>query len=163
MKSDEFWMRKALACARLSAQRGEVPIGAVLIHENKLIASSHDGKELFHDPTAHAEILALRQGASAYGDWRLEGSVLYVTLEPCAMCAGAIVHSRVKRVVYGASNPRWGVESLELNILQNEKMNHSLDVVRGVLAEECAELLQQTFRRYRCQKSSKQGNSSKEG
>jgi tRNA(adenine34) deaminase len=142
-------MRRALGMARLAAARGEVPIGAIVVRDGQLIGSGHDGKELFHDPTAHAEIMAMRAAARRYGDWRLEGAVLYVTLEPCPMCAGAIVHSRVATLVYGASNPRWGACSGPHSVLAPGRFNHTVEVIGGVLEEECAALLKATFRRYR--------------
>lgn len=149
MEDDLRWMRRALAWARLGARRGEVPIGAVIVRGGELLAGAHDGKELFLDPTAHAEVQALREASQRTGDWRLDGATLYVTLEPCAMCAGALVHARIARVVYGARNPRWGVESTGLRILDNPVFNHRLTVEEGVLAEESAELLKSTFRQYR--------------
>ncbi|MDX2177246.1 MAG: tRNA adenosine(34) deaminase TadA [Candidatus Sumerlaeia bacterium] len=149
LTEDERWMRRALGWARLAADRGEVPIGAVVVLGGDALAGAHDGKETLLEPTAHAEVLALREAAARHGGWRLDGATLYVTLEPCAMCAGAMVHARVARVVYGAANPRWGVESAGLEILANPRFNHRLEVVRGVLADEAAELLRGAFRRYR--------------
>lgn len=144
-------MRRALAWARLAVDRGEVPIGAVLVLGGELYGGGHDGKEVLKDPTAHAEMVALREAAARHGDWRLDGSTLYVTLEPCPMCAGALLHARVARLVYGASNPRWGAcgSHADPNILGNSRFNHRVEVVSGVLAEECATLLKEAFRRYR--------------
>src|SRR5690606_17902132 len=110
---------------------------------------AHDGKEVFGDPTAHAEILSLREAAARTGDWRLDGATLYVTLEPCPMCAGAIIHSRIARVVWAAGNVRWGSCSGELNLLAVEKFNHQVETASGILAEQSAELLKATFRSYR--------------
>lgn len=149
-------MRRALAWARLSAQRGEVPIGAVVVCDGKLLGGAHDGKELFHDPTAHAEILAIREATQKVGDWRLDGASLYVTLEPCPMCAGAILQSRIKTLIYGAANMRWGACSLDLNLLENVKFNHRVETVGGVLEQECANLLRETFRGYRIKKKQEQ-------
>lgn len=149
MAGDEDWMRRALAWARLAARRGEVPVGCVVVQRQRLLGGAHDGKETFREPTAHAEVLALREAAATVGDWRLEGATLYVTLEPCAMCAGAIVHARVARVVFAARNPRWGVSAAGLDIFQNPAFNHRVEVVGGVLAEESAALLKETFRAYR--------------
>lgn len=146
---DEYWMRRALAWGRLSALRGEVPIGAVIVREGQLLAGAHDGKETFGEPTAHAEVLALREAAARQGDWRLDGATLYVTLEPCPMCAGALLQARIARLVYGASNKRWGACSNDLNILENLRFNHRVEVISGVLEEECARLLRDTFREYR--------------
>jgi tRNA(adenine34) deaminase len=144
-------MRRALAWARLAAERGDVPIGAVIVLNDELLSGAHDGKELFRDPTAHAEMICLREAAARTGDWRLDGATLYVTLEPCPMCAGALLQSRVARVVYGAANARWGAcnPSTEPNILANPRFNHRVQVTTGVLEEECARLLKETFRRYR--------------
>lgn len=142
-------MSRALSWARLSARRGEVPIGALVVRDGGILGGAHDGKELFWDPTAHAEMLAIREAVRRTGDWRLDGVTLYVTLEPCPMCAGAILQSRVARLVYGAPNVRWGACSLELDLLQNPKFNHRVEVTAGVLEEECAALLRDTFRSYR--------------
>lgn len=149
--TDEYWMRRALAWARLAAARGEIPVGAILVRDGEMLGGAHDGKELFKDPSAHAEMLAMREGAARIGDWRLDGCTLFVTLEPCAMCAGALVHARVARVVYAASNPRWGVETAELNVMDNPRFNHRLVIERGLLADESAALLKETFRRYRAE------------
>ena len=147
-------MMRAIGQARLAAQRGEVPIGAVIVRGDALIAASHDGKEVTHDPTAHAEVLALRRAAQVVGDWRIEEATLYVTLEPCPMCAGALIQARIARLVYGASNPRWGAFTTESNVIGNPAYNHRVEVTSGVLADECAEILQKTFRRYREKSSS---------
>lgn len=147
---DTAWMHRALGWARLAAARGEVPIGAVVVsREGVLLGGAHDGKEVLKDPTAHAEMMALREAAQRAGDWRLDGATLYVTLEPCPMCAGALLHARIARVVYGAPNARWGIDSAGLNILQNPRFNHVVQVEGGVLADACAQLLRETFRRYR--------------
>lgn len=149
MTSDSHWMQRAIAWARLAAARGDVPIGAVIVRENQLLAGAHDGKEVFGDPTAHAEIAAIREAAHRIGDWRLDGATLYVTLEPCPMCAGAMIQARIARVVFGASNIRWGIQSAGLNILQNPRFNHIVEIQGGILEQECADLLKETFRRYR--------------
>lgn len=147
--ADEFWMRQALELARVAAERGDVPVGALVVRDGDVLGEGYDGKELELDPTAHAEVLAIRAAARRIADWRLERSTLYVTLEPCPMCAGALVHARVRRVVFGASNPRWGVISCGLEILDNPRFNHRLIVRGGVLAEESATLLRETFRAWR--------------
>jgi len=149
-EADAFWMNRALAMATLARDRGEVPIGCVIVRQGLLLASSHDGKEVLGDPTAHAEILAIRQAARRIGDWRLEGAEMFVTLEPCPMCAGALLHARIQRLVFGASNPRWGAcGAHEPRILSNPRFNHQVEVQGGVLARECGDLLQQTFRQWR--------------
>ncbi len=142
-------MREALRFASEAAGRGEVPIGAVLVRDNHLIAGAHDSKELTGDPTAHAEILVIREAARQQGDWRLDGTTLYVTLEPCPMCAGAMLQARIQTLVFGASNPRWGACGTEFNLLRNPRFNHRVEIVSGVLAEQCGALLSETFRRYR--------------
>ncbi len=149
---ENYWMDRALAMARLAARRGEVPIGCVIVLDGALLASSHDGKELFDDPTAHAEILALRSAAERLGDWRLDGAEMFVTLEPCPMCAGALLHSRVKRLVYAASNPRWGACGADPNILSNPRFNHAVEVLAGVREQKSADLLKATFRQWRQEK-----------
>ncbi len=143
------WMERALAWGKLAANRGEVPIGAVVVRDGILLGESHDGKEILKEPTAHAEVRALRQAAMKCGDWRLDGADLYVTLEPCAMCAGAIVHARIRRVIFGARNPRWGVLSNNLEIFNNPKFNHQVEVVEGLMADDAAKLLKETFQTYR--------------
>ncbi len=145
----EKWMREALRFASIAAGRGEVPIGAVLVRDGELLAGAHDSKELTGDPTAHAEILVIREAAERLGDWRLDGAELYVTLEPCPMCAGAMLQARVAKLVFGASNPRWGACGTEFNLLGNPRFNHQVKVEGGVLAEECGALLSNTFRQYR--------------
>ncbi|CAN5392507.1 tRNA adenosine(34) deaminase TadA [soil metagenome] len=142
-------MKRALAWARLAAERGDVPIGAVVVRDGELLGGAHDAKEVLGDPTGHAEILAIREAAARIGDWRLDGATLYVTLEPCPMCAGAFLHSRIARLVYGASNRRWGACTDDPNILANPRFNHRVEVVSGILEEECAGLLKETFKKYR--------------
>lgn len=142
-------MWRALAQADLAAARGEVPIGCIVVRGEEMLAAAHDQRELLKDPTAHAEVLALRAAARALGDWRLEGVELFVTLEPCPMCAGALVQARVARLVYGAANPRWGACSGPLDLVREPRFNHQLVVTAGVLAEESAERLKQSFRRWR--------------
>lgn len=145
----EAWMRKALAQAAAAMQHGEVPVGAVIIHEGRLIAAAHNQRETLHDPTAHAEMLAITQAAEAVGDWRLEGCTLYVTLEPCPMCAGAILQARIPRVVYGATDPKAGaVESL-FRLLDDRRLNHRAEVTAGLLAGPCGEILTEFFRAQR--------------
>ncbi len=142
-------MRLALKEASLAFQEGEVPVGAVLVTDGNVIGCSHNLRESSKDPLAHAEILALREGAKKSDNWRLTGTTLYVTKEPCIMCAGAIVNSRIDRLVYGCSDIKaGGVESL-YKILSDRRLNHQVAVVSGILEEECAEILQRFFRERR--------------
>jgi len=142
---DERGMRLALAEARQAATEDEVPVGAVIVHNGDVVAAAHNGREQLRDPTAHAEMIAITQAAESLGRWRLEGCTLYVTLEPCPMCAGAIVQARVPRVVYGATDPKAGaVESL-YTMLTDERLNHRCKVEHGVLAAECGDLLREFF------------------
>lgn len=144
---DRHWMREALALAAKAAEEGEVPVGAVLVRDGQKIGEGHNCPLRSNDPTAHAEIQALRDAAWKAENYRLPGSVLYVTLEPCAMCAGAIVHARVARVVFGASDPKGGAAGSVFDLLPpDERFNHRLDVTGSVLAEECGALLRSFFR-----------------
>ncbi len=140
-------MRLALAEARKAGEEGDVPVGAVLIMDGAVIASGRNRKTT--DPTAHAEMEAIREGALRLGTWNLHGCTLYVTLEPCPMCAGALVLSRVSRLVYGCSDPRAGACATLYNIVEDTRLNHRCAVRRGVLAEECAGLLTEYFRQRR--------------
>jgi tRNA(adenine34) deaminase len=143
---DIHWMRRALELATLAAREGEVPVGAVLVKEGQLIAEGRNRPIANHDPTAHAEIQLLRAAGKALNNYRLAGTTLYVTLEPCPMCAGAIVHARVQRVVFAATDPRTGAAGSIYNILQSNELNHRCEVEGGVLAEESAILLRGFFR-----------------
>lgn len=142
---DEQLMRLALAQAERAAGHGDVPIGAVVARGGEVIAAAANERELSRDPTAHAEVLALRAAAAHLGGWRLPDSTLYVTLEPCAMCAGAIVLARVPRVVFGAADPKAGAAGSVLDILAEPRLNHRPEVVEGVLAEEASALLREFF------------------
>jgi len=142
-------MKAALAEARLAGAKGEVPVGAVVVCEGEIIARGHNLKEHLKDPTAHAEILVLRQAALIRGDWRLEDCDLYVTVEPCPMCAGALIQARIRRLVYGAADPRAGAVGSCLNLLEMECFNHRVEVTAGVCAPECALVLQEFFRKLR--------------
>ena len=146
---DERLMRLALDEARRCLDHDDVPIGAVVSRDGEILAAAGNRREVAHDPTAHAEILALRGAASAVGSWRLEGCTLTVTLEPCAMCAGALVLSRLDRVVFGAADPKAGFAGSLGNLLQDPRLNHAVAVTDGVLAEECGELLRAFFRERR--------------
>ena len=145
-RPDAAWMARALDQARAARTEEEVPIGAVVVHDGRLIAEARNRTRTWHDPTAHAELVALRRAAAVIGDWRLTGATLYVTLEPCAMCAGAMVLARVKRVVYGAADPKAGMAGSLGNILKDTRLNHRPEVAAGVLAEPCGELLRAFFR-----------------
>ncbi len=138
---DEFYMRLALREAERALEHGDVPIGAVLVRDGEVIAMAHNERELRQDPTAHAEIIALREAAVALGSWRVLDSALYVTLEPCAMCAGAIVLARVPRVVFGAPDPKAGAAGSVLDVLGEQRLNHRPVVGGGLLAADSAELL----------------------
>jgi tRNA(adenine34) deaminase len=149
MPTDEAWMRRALELASRCAEHGDVPIGAVVVREDREIGAAGNERELRGDPTAHAEILAIREAASAGQGWRLDGCTLYVTLEPCAMCAGAIVLARLDRVVFGAADPKAGFAGSLGNLVQDPRLNHEVTLVPGVLAEESSELLRAFFRERR--------------
>jgi tRNA(adenine34) deaminase len=142
---DDYFMRLALREAERAPEHEDVPIGAVVVREGELLAAAHNERELRQDPTAHAEILALREAARVVGSWRVLGVVIYVTLEPCAMCAGAAVLARVLRVVYGASDPKAGACGSVLDVLGEPRLNHRPQVARGLLAPECGELLSRFF------------------
>ncbi|HJR44661.1 MAG TPA: tRNA adenosine(34) deaminase TadA [Actinomycetota bacterium] len=142
---DESFMRLALDQAQAALKHDDVPIGAVVVRDGVVLAAAHNERELRRDPTAHAEVLALRGAAAETGSWRLSGADLYVTLEPCPMCAGALVLARVARLVYGPQDPRAGAALSLYNIVQDPRLNHSLAVTTGVLKEECLGLLQRFF------------------
>ena len=142
---DEYFMRLALREAERALEHEDVPIGAVIVHEGEVIAAARNERELRGDPTAHAEVLALREAAAHLGTWRLLNSALYVTLEPCAMCAGAIVLARVPRVVYAADDPKAGAAGSVLDVLAEPRLNHRPVVARGLLADEAADLLRAFF------------------
>ena len=144
-RDDRFFMDLALREARRALEHEDVPIGAVIVHEGEVIAAARNERELRGDPTAHAEVLALREASAHLGTWRLLDTILYVTLEPCAMCAGAIVLGRVPRVVYGADDPKAGAAGSLLDVLGEPRLNHRPDVARGLLAGEAAELLRAFF------------------
>ncbi|HVR29753.1 MAG TPA: tRNA adenosine(34) deaminase TadA [Thermoanaerobaculia bacterium] len=144
--NDLLWMAEAVAEARRAAELGEVPVGAVIVDSaGEVVARAHNTKETNGDPLGHAEILALRRAAARIGGWRLCGCTLYVTLEPCAMCAGALVQSRVRRLVYGTEDPKAGFCGTLGNLVQDPRLNHRLEVDRGVMREECASLLKEFF------------------
>ncbi len=152
MLSDTDAMRTALLGAQRAESTGDVPVGAVVVHEGKIIAHAHNRREADADPLAHAEILVLRAAAQKLGRWRLSGCTLYVTLEPCPMCAGAVVHSRVDRLVFAAHDPRTGAAGSIYNIVADERLNHAPMVQGGVLATESSTLIREFFRRRRAEK-----------
>lgn len=146
---DRLWMARALEQARAGAALGEVPVGAVLVWEGRLVAEAYNLTVTAGDPTGHAEMVTLRRGAARLGGWRLLDTTLYVTLEPCAMCAGALVLARVPRVVYGASDPKTGMGGSLGNLLQDPRLNHRVRLTTGVLAEASSDLLRAFFRERR--------------
>jgi len=147
--NDEHFIREALRQAQKAFEASEVPVGAVVVREGKIIGRAHNQVELLKDATAHAEMLALTQAEAAAGDWRLTDCDLYVTKEPCAMCAGALVHTRVRRVIFGCADPAAGAAGSVINLLQMPTLNHRCDIAAGVLQDECAGILQSFFRERR--------------
>ncbi|AME06754.1 tRNA adenosine(34) deaminase TadA [Bacillus siamensis] len=150
--NDEYYMREAIKEAKKAEAKGEVPIGAVLVLHDEIVARAHNLRETEQRSLAHAEMLAIDEACRKLGTWRLEDAVLYVTLEPCPMCAGAVVLSRVDKVVFGAFDPKGGCAGTLMNLLQEERFNHQAEVVSGVLEEECGEMLSAFFRKLRRQK-----------
>ncbi len=142
---DTHWMGRALELARQASLADEVPVGAVLVRDGQLIAAASNQREMLRDPTAHAEIIAITQAAASIDDWRLERTTLYVTLEPCVMCAGAILQARIPRVVFGANDPKAGAVQSLYQLLQDERLNHRCEVVAGILAEPCGYVLTDFF------------------
>ena len=147
--SDEQHMAEALRLARLALDKDEVPVGAVIVRDTRTIARAHNQRELLNDPTAHAEMIAITQAAEAVGSWRLDGCTMYVTLEPCPMCAGAIVLARLPRLVFGARDPKAGAVGSLYDIPRDARLNHTVQVTSGVLERECSEILTQFFRQKR--------------
>ena len=142
---DEYFMRLALREASRALEHDDIPVGAIVVHDGEVIGAGHNERELREDPTAHAEMIALRAAAQALGSWRVLDSVLYVTLEPCAMCAGAIVLARVPRVIFGTTDPKAGASGSVLDILAEPRLNHRPQVQSGLLAEECGDMLRAFF------------------
>ena len=149
MQPDEIFMRDALRLAEKARVSEEVPVGAVVVREGKVISRGYNQVELLKDATAHAEMLALTQAEAAVGDWRLIDCDLYVTKEPCAMCAGALVHTRIRRVIFGCTDPSAGAAGSVINLLQMPAFNHRCEITSGVLQKECATILQDFFRKRR--------------
>jgi len=146
MGTDEKWMRLALEEARLAEKSGEVPVGAVLVRGEEVLARGHNSPITLHDPSAHAEILAIRTAASLLGNYRLTGTTLYITLEPCLMCAGAILLARIDRVVFGAADPKSGALISLYRLFDDQRLNHAVTVTEGVLREACVEIISGFFR-----------------
>jgi tRNA(adenine34) deaminase len=149
---DEFFMKEAILEAKKAEALNEVPIGAVIVMDGKIISRAHNLRESNQSAVAHAELLAIDKACQETGSWRLEDATLYVTLEPCPMCSGAIILSRIKRVVYGAADPKGGCAGTFMNLLEDERFNHQSEVTRGVLEDECGGLLSQFFKEIRQRK-----------
>ncbi len=154
IKSDELFMEEALRAAQRALEAGEVPVGAVVVCDGKIIGQGGNRNLADSDPTAHAEIIALREAGATIGNHRLEGCELFATIEPCAMCAGALIHARLKRLVYGADDPKAGAIQSVMQVLNHPSLNHRMEIRGGVLAGRCAEMVQAFFRRRREEKSS---------
>ena len=142
---DKFWMLEALKLARKASALGEVPVGALVVFQGQIVGRGLNSRESAKTPLGHAEIMAIGRAAGVLGRWRLWGATLYVTLEPCPMCAGAIVHARLPRVVFGAKDPRTGACGSVFNLVQHESLNHRVDLTSGVLAEDCSRLIKDFF------------------
>ena len=147
--SDEYWMQKALELARKAQAEDEVPVGAIIVKDNQLIAEAWNQPIQSHDPSAHAEINAIRKAGQVLNNYRLIDTTLYVTLEPCSMCVGAMIHARIKRLVFGAYDPKTGAAGSAIELIQSDKHNHRVEVVAGVMEKECREVLQAFFRKKR--------------
>ncbi|MBA7634574.1 tRNA-specific adenosine deaminase [subsurface metagenome] len=152
-KEDEQFIRLAIEQAKIAQDNADIPIGAVIVYKNQIIAKAYNQREQLRDPTAHAEIIALTQAAAFVESWRLNGCTMYVTLEPCPMCAGALVLARVDRLVYGCDDPKAGACKSLYNIVQDERLNHRLEVTSGVLEEQCRQQLQNFFQQRRNEKT----------
>ena len=152
MTSDESFMKQAVKQAKKAYDKLETPIGCVIVHEDKIIARGYNKRNMKKNTLAHGEILAIKKASKVLGDWRLEDCTMYVTLEPCPMCAGAIVQARIPRVVIGSMNPKAGCAGSVLNLLQQDGLNHQVEVTKGVLAEECSGLMTSFFRELRKKK-----------
>jgi len=152
VNTDEHYMRLAIDQAKIAEENGDVPIGAVIIYQNQIIGKAYNQREQLKDPTAHAEIIALTQAAAYMQTWRLTGCTMYVTLEPCPMCAGALVLARMDRLVFGCDDPKAGACGSLYDIVRDGRLNHRLEVTTGVLADECSQLLQDFFQKKRLDK-----------
>ena len=149
MPADHDFMKIALEEAQKAYLRGEVPVGAVLVREGDILARTHNSPIMRNDPSAHAEMLALRQAGEKFGNYRLTGAELYVTLEPCVMCAGAIIQARLSRVIFGARDPKCGAVVSLYNILADKRLNHQVEITEGILPEECGEIISRFFQQKR--------------
>ena len=158
MMNDLYYMGLALDEARKAYDLGEIPIGAVLVMDDQVVAKGHNMREIWHDATAHAEMIVIREACQKLKRWRLTGATLYVTIEPCPMCAGALVMSRIDRLVYGSSDYKAGAVESIFNIVQNDALNHSMVVASGVRSDECAEIMRDFFRSRRKSKKNKTAN-----
>lgn len=152
--SDSSWMQQALALAQLAADKGEVPVGAIVVLNDEVIGEGYNQPISGTDPTAHAEVMALRDAARKVGNYRLPGATLYVTIEPCTMCVGAMIHARVERLVYGATEPKAGMVESQFNLLKQPCYNHQIEACGGVLAEACSQMISDFFQRRRREKKS---------
>jgi len=148
-KKDEFFMREALKEAQKALEKDEVPVGCVIVYKDKIIARAHNQMRTLNDPTAHAEMIAITEATERLNDMRLLECTLYVTIEPCSMCAGALVLARIEKIVYGADDPKTGACGSVLNIAQNKKLNHRIKIVKGILREECSRIIQEFFQQKR--------------
>jgi tRNA(adenine34) deaminase len=146
MKDDNYYMGLALDEARKAYNLGEIPIGSVLIMDGQIVAGGHNMREIWHDATAHAEMIVIREACQKLGRWRLTGATLYVTIEPCPMCAGALVLSRIDRLVYGSADYKAGAVESIFNVVQNDALNHNMAVTSGVRTDECSEIMREFFR-----------------
>jgi tRNA(adenine34) deaminase len=157
MKDDVYWMKKALNVARKAEEAGEVPIGAVIIKDGTIVGRGFNQRECRNDPSAHAEMIAIRQASRKLKAWRLTGATLYVTLEPCPMCMGAILLARIDRVVFGCLDPKAGAAGSLYNLAEDRRFNHRVELTGGVLKDECSEILSNFFRRLRSEKKRLRG------
>lgn len=148
-KSDNFFMKEAIKEAQKAFSLDEVPVGAVIVHKNRIIAKAHNEIELLKDPTAHAEMLALTEACNFLGNKWLLDCIIYVTIEPCSMCAGALVLSRIKKIIFGASDPKAGACGSVINVINNKKLNHHIEVTKGILEKDCSRLLKEFFKKKR--------------
>jgi tRNA(adenine34) deaminase len=146
MHDHQYFMLQAIVEAQTAASEGEVPVGAVIVHNGQIIASAHNQREQLKDPTAHAEMIAITQATESFESWRLEDCTIYVTLEPCPMCAGAILQSRINTLVYGADDPKSGAVKSLYNLLNDTRLNHQCNIISGILAEKCGTILTDFFR-----------------
>ncbi len=149
VETDGHWMNQALRQAQIAAASGEVPVGALIVQKGRVLGAAGNQRETLHDPTAHAEMIAITQAAEAVGSWRLEETTMYVTLEPCLMCAGAILLARIPRVVFGAVDPKAGAVTSLYGVLNDERLNHRCDVTAGVMADRCGGILTEFFQNIR--------------